>query len=344
MDEIQVENETELIEKLKQSKAYSDFKRRHLQSKIEREIEAWKLIENNRGKYSKDVLIKIFDKVDLFDGNKRWLGSLLATPNRNLIFQSDLDIINQWFETLLFTNQDEVSAINLCLKNFKIRGASKGLATLLLYLSSPTKFNIWVNATQDGLTTLGRIKELKGNDFGKNYSIYNEHTIAFRNQYDFQPQELDWIFTFISSYVESADTFFSVSREALETPSVEISVDDESEIDEVVGEPMDLRVMRWAPTNEMGVVALFIEFRKELGFPHIEIIRTRFPDAAVFEQTSNNRFVRKYIEFEFKSSGYKSHLKSKRKCHYVVCWENDWKDCPIPVVELKKQIPNIILK
>jgi hypothetical protein len=58
----------------------------------------------------------------------------------------------------------------------------------------------------------------------------------------------------------------------------------------------------------MGVVALFIEFREELGFPIIEVIRTRFPDAAVFEKSSKG-YIRRYFEFEFKSSGFKSHLK-----------------------------------
>ena len=120
-----------------------------------------------------------------------------------------------------------------------------------------------------------------------------------------------------------------------------MAVDDEPDVDDVVGEAMELGVMRWTPTNEMGVVALFIEYRKQLGFPIIEVIRTRFPDAVVFE-TSPKGHVRRYIEFEFKSSGFKAHLKSKRKCDYVVCWEHDWKDCPLPVRELKREISAIL--
>ncbi|MFO7535727.1 MAG: hypothetical protein R6X19_08625 [Kiritimatiellia bacterium] len=100
--------------------------------------------------------------------------------------------------------------------------------------------------------------------------------------------------------------------------------------------------MRWTPINEMGVVALFVEFRKELGFPLIEIIRTRFPDAVVFEENAKGQYVRRYVEFEFRSSGYKAHLKTKRQCHYVVCWEHNWKDCPLPVIELKSRVPEIM--
>ncbi len=146
----------------------------------------------------------------------------------------------------------------------------------------------------------------------------------------------------ISSYVELKEDNFVIDQDILKDGEVILTVDEESDdIDDIVGDPMELGVMRWTPTNEMGVVALFVGFREELGFPIIEVIRTRFPDAAVFMKVSNG-YVRKYIEFEFRASGFKAHLKTKRKCHYVVCWENDWKDCPVPVIELKKVIPNLL--
>jgi hypothetical protein len=226
------------------------------------------------------------------------------------------------------------------LKDLKIKGASKGLATLLLYLSSREKHNIWVNKTQEGLYVLGRIGDLSGNHWGANYIHFNLGAIEFRDRFELQPQEIDWILTFIATYVESADEYFLIEEDVLRSEPP-ISVDDEPDIDDIVGEPMELGVMRWTPTNEMGVVALFIEFRKELGFPIIEFIRTRFPDAAVYE-TSSKGYIRRYIEFEFKSSGFKAHLKSNRKCHYVVCWEHDWEDCPVSVIELKHEMPRIL--
>lgn len=344
MSEIRVASEKELIGEVKESKAYKRFRAKESQPKIERERRAWQLLQEYRGRYTKDALIQIFDTVDLYEGGKRWFGALLATPNRNLIFESEPAIITQWLEELLFSNKGAEIALNTCLRKLKIRGASKGLATLLLYLSGPANYNIWVNATQDGLAVLGRIAELKGNDWGEKYAHFNQAARDFRVQYGLQPHEVDWFLAFVSSYVEAGEDHFVVGQDLLETESVPIAVDDESDdIDDIVGEPMELQVMRWTPTNEMGVVALFIEFRKELGFPLIEVIRTRFPDAAVFGDSSKG-YVRKYIEFEFKSSGYKAHLKSKRKCHYVVCWENDWRDCPVPVIELKKAIADILAR
>jgi len=340
MREIKIDNEAQLIKTIKESDIYNKFKKEQLDKKIQREKEAWNLVQNNKGIYNKELLNKIFDKVDYFEPNKRWFGQLLAQPNRNLIFESSDSDINNWVNSLLFSNNDIEKRLNNCLVNLKIKGASKGLATLLLYLSNSKIYNIWVNKTEEGLLVLNRLSGLSGNKWGNNYKVFNNSTINFRDSHNFIPQEIDWILTFIAGFVESSENYFLIDEESL-SPSVALSVDDEDDLDDVVGEPMELEVMRWTPTNEMGVVALFIEFRKELGFPIIEIIRTKFPDSVVFENSSEG-YIRKYIEFEFRSSGYKSHLKSKRKCHYVICWEHDWKDCPIPVIELKNEIPKIL--
>ena len=343
MSEIRVDSEKELVDEILRSKAYSEFHKEQLQPKIQRERDAWRLLQEHRGRYSLEILNRIFDTVDFFENNKRWFGAMLATPNRNWIFESELTLINQWLEELLFSGKEPEAALDTCLKKMKIKGASKGLATLLLYLSAPSKYNIWVNRTQEGLSILNRIGDIKGGDWGENYLHFNQAANDFKSRYGLQPQEMDWILNFIALYVETEDGHFHISEDTLEAEEIAIAVDDEAEIDDIVGEPMELQVMRWTPTNEMGVVALFIEFRKELGFPIIEVIRMGFPDAAVFENSSKG-YIRKYIEFEFKSSGYKKHLKSKRKCHYVVCWQNDWKDCPIPVIELKQEIPAILSK
>ncbi len=343
MADIKVNSEQELMEILLQSAAYKDFMSHYLPAKLDREQLAAGLLREHRGNYTQDVLNRIFDTVDIVEGNKRWFGQMLAAPNRNLIFTSGLDEINKWLEELLFSGWEPVAALNTCLKDLKIKGASKGLATLLMYLLQPEKCAVWVNTTQEGLQVLGYANEMKGSDWGRNYAIFNQAAQEFRARYGLQPQEVDWVLTFISSYVESEDGHLRVSEDTLETEEVAVNVKDEDDLDDVVGQPMELGVMRWTPTNEMGVVALFIEYRRQLGFPIVEIIRTNFPDAVVFQECAKG-YVRRYIEFEYRSSGFKSHLKSKRRCHYVVCWEHDWKDCPLPVIELRQQIPTIMAK
>jgi hypothetical protein len=340
MTEIKFDNEADLIAAIKKSKNYDEFKSLRLTNKISREREAWDILSNNQGRYSVELINQFFDTVDYFETNKRWFGQMLGQPNRNLIFESSMEEITGWIRAILAEDVDIKNRFNKCNKEIRIKGANKGLTSLLLYLSSPSQYNIWVNKTQEGLYCLDRLEDLKGSDFGANYLKFNQAAIAFRNENEFQPFEVDWWLTFIAVNVESDGNFFVVDESAL-TEGYIPTVDDESDLDDIVGEPMELRVMRWTPTNEMGVVALFIEFRKDLGFPFVEIIRTRFPDAVVFENSPKG-YIRRNIEFEFRSSGYKSHLKSKRKCHYVVCWEHNWKECPLPVFELKTLIPRIL--
>lgn len=115
-----------------------------------------------------------------------------------------------------------------------------------------------------------------------------------------------------------------------------------------LGEPIDLGVLNYAPTSEQGVVALFIHFMgklKDHEFVKVEFIRAGFPDACVIEK-QGNLYNRKYIEFEFKASKFKEHVKNKShkqiKCDYVICWQNDYQSCPIEVIELKSQIAKLM--
>jgi hypothetical protein len=216
MAELRFENEKELIEEIQKSKAYIEFSEVQLEHKIAREKAAWKILEENRGKYTKAVLDKVFDTVDLFKGNKRWFGSMLATPNRNLIFESDMEEIRKWLNELLFSGQNNKEVVDNCLKKRKIKGASKGLVTLLLYLSSPEDNNIWVHTTENGLSILGRVNELRGNEWGENYSKFNNAAIKFRDDYKLKPNEIDWMLSYIGKNVETDNGYFRMSEDYTE--------------------------------------------------------------------------------------------------------------------------------
>lgn len=341
MASLLIESESQLLDQIRHSDLYGDFLSVSLRNKIDREQKAWQLLLASRGQYTAELLNSIFDIVDLEGSKTRWFGSLLATPNKNLIFASSIEQITEWIEILCFSKKPVEHVLDECLGDRKIKGASKGLATLLLYLSDPERYAIWVNATYEGLSTLGRLKEKKNSKWGAKYVEFNDNANKFAKEYEIKTRELDWFLSVIGRYVASDGQHYEIDQDVLSSKSVPVSVDDDDEIDDMVGEPMELGLMRWTPTNEMGVVALFIEYRTQLGFPIVEFIRPQFPDAAIFEKTGKG-YTRKYIEFEYKSQGYKVHLTSKRKCHYVVCWEHNWKECPIPVIELKAEIPKIL--
>ena len=44
------------------------------------------------------------------------------------------------------------------------------------------------------------------------------------------------------------------------------------------------------------------------------------------------------IEFEYKASSFEQHGHDPERCDFIVCWENDWPDCPINVIELKTEL------
>lgn len=94
--------------------------------------------------------------------------------------------------------------------------------------------------------------------------------------------------------------------------------------------------LQYAPENELGVVYLFSHVAKKLQF-RVEQIRPQYPDCVAYRKTGNNE-KRMRIEFEFKSSNFRSHRHDSKDCDCIVCWEHDWPDVPkqIEVIELKR--------
>jgi hypothetical protein len=112
-----------------------------------------------------------------------------------------------------------------------------------------------------------------------------------------------------------------------------------------LGEPRDYKVMNYAPTSEQGVVALFVGHMKALGFEKLEFIRQGFPDACAIQKSGLN-YERKFIEFEYKSSGFRQHVNNPKhcniRCDYVVCWEHNYLTCPVEVIEIRSRMEEII--
>lgn len=108
------------------------------------------------------------------------------------------------------------------------------------------------------------------------------------------------------------------------------------------GPILNFRGLQHAPINEQGVVYLFGMVSFELGFV-IEVIRTDFPDCEGKRLVNENKglWERVAIEFEYKSNNFKEQGHDPNKCDLIVCWEHDWSDCPIEVLELKSKIKEL---
>lgn len=108
------------------------------------------------------------------------------------------------------------------------------------------------------------------------------------------------------------------------------------------GRSLGFRGFAFAPTSENDVVQLFGAVADELGF---EIMgnRSEFPDckARRREKAQREHFSDCLIEYEFSSRDFKRHRHDPKGCNLIVCWEHNWPDCPVEVLELKQAIKGL---
>ncbi|MDA0664144.1 MAG: hypothetical protein O3B08_15085, partial [Proteobacteria bacterium] len=114
----------------------------------------------------------------------------------------------------------------------------------------------------------------------------------------------------------------------------------------VSGPPLAFRGMASAPVNEMGVVVLFGMVAADLGYA-VDAIGTAFPDctgrrlvaaAAGGASVADDRWEPVRIEFEFRSRSFFYHGHDADQCDVIICWQHDWPDCPLEVLELSSAI------
>ncbi len=104
----------------------------------------------------------------------------------------------------------------------------------------------------------------------------------------------------------------------------------------IVGDLINFRGLVYAPINENGVVYLFGKVTEDLHM-YVEEIKPGFPDC-IARRFTGKGWERIRVEFEYKSSNFKQHGHEPDGCDVVICWEHDWVDCPIEVIELRTTI------
>lgn len=95
----------------------------------------------------------------------------------------------------------------------------------------------------------------------------------------------------------------------------------------VYGDPIDFRGLRHEPVNEQGVVFLFGMVARELGYL-VEAIQNGFPDCEAKRQVSRGQWQTVQIEFEYASRNFDEHGHDPEKCDVIVCWIDNWPECP----------------
>jgi len=89
-----------------------------------------------------------------------------------------------------------------------------------------------------------------------------------------------------------------------------------------------------APTNEQGVLFIFGAMAETLGFAVLRM-GTGYPDCEAFRVLPGGRLERVDIELEYQSRNFLKHQHDAKKCDLLVCWEHNWPECPVPVIELR---------
>jgi hypothetical protein len=114
------------------------------------------------------------------------------------------------------------------------------------------------------------------------------------------------------------------------------------------GAPLGWGPLLCEPTNELGVAIVFGVLAADLGYA-FEAAGIAFPDMTARRRvkggrSSGGRWEPVRVELEFRASSFVAHGHDLKGCDVIICWENDWPDCPIEVLDLKAAIERLRTK
>jgi Homing endonuclease associated repeat len=106
------------------------------------------------------------------------------------------------------------------------------------------------------------------------------------------------------------------------------------------GPLMNLPEMVHEPLNELGVVFAFGLVARQLGFSVLRF-QSAFPDCEALREVVKGQLQRLKLEFEYESRNFLRHGHRIDGCDGIVCWKHNWKECPLEVIELKKEFQKL---
>ena len=87
---------------------------------------------------------------------------------------------------------------------------------------------------------------------------------------------------------------------------------------------------------------LFGAIADRLGFLVLRV-QAEFPDIEGLRMVGRDKLQRVRIELEQESKNFLKHGHDPNGCDLIVCWEHNWEECPLEVIELKTEITKNLL-
>jgi hypothetical protein len=84
------------------------------------------------------------------------------------------------------------------------------------------------------------------------------------------------------------------------------------------------------PPTELEARERFRILNDVFGLFEVVLSQEAFPDYVL--RTKSGKVIR--VEAELKSLHFKVHKHDIESCDLIICWEHNWKDCPIPVLPI----------
>jgi predicted transport protein len=104
----------------------------------------------------------------------------------------------------------------------------------------------------------------------------------------------------------------------------------------IVNELINFRGLVYAPLDKSGVMLLFGKVAEDLNM-YVEELRPEAPDA-ILRRFMGTGWERLRGDFAYRSSELRQLEQESDSLDLIVCWEHDWADCPLEVVELRDRI------
>lgn len=106
-----------------------------------------------------------------------------------------------------------------------------------------------------------------------------------------------------------------------------------------MSDTFNFRGLLKVPTTRDSVIFLFGKVGEELSI-YVEEMRAAFPTCLAKRYTGSG-WEKVRIEFEYRSGDFKKRGIDPAGCDVIICWENNWPDCPVEVIEVEDRLASL---